>query len=302
MLTGNPGIFMTRSQLIELLANPRLLDEETLSPLKEVLDAYPFFQAGRMLWIKNLHQLDHIRFNSELKTAAAYVADRSKLFFLINDLVAPLSGTAEVQGEIAVEREEPGSPEPALSAGGTTESTPSGNRIKGLLENAVANDFVFPSADLLDYERETYSAAAYSLEARAPELEVDADESHSFSEWLSVLRHGPAKKQKEEARKAEPLPSRDRRMDLIDNFLTNGGHRERIVPNDDKGTSGKEVSMKSVQENEDLMTETLANIFIRQKHYRKAANIFERLRLKYPEKSVYFVRRLKELEELINNQ
>jgi hypothetical protein len=50
------------------------------------------------------------------------------------------------------------------------------------------------------------------------------------------------------------------------------------------------------------MTETLANIFIQQKHFSKAMEIFERLGLKYPEKNIYFARRIKELEEQINNQ
>ncbi|MFW6044066.1 MAG: hypothetical protein ACOCPW_06880, partial [Marinilabiliaceae bacterium] len=74
---------MNRTRLIELLSDPEKLDENTLDPLKEALDAYPFFQAGRMLWIKNLHKLDHIRYNSELKLAAAFIPDRSRLFFLI---------------------------------------------------------------------------------------------------------------------------------------------------------------------------------------------------------------------------
>ena len=47
----------------------------------------------------------------------------------------------------------------------------------------------------------------------------------------------------------------------------------------------EEVAIKKVyDEPENLLTETLANIYIKQKHYDKAINIFEKLRLKYPEK------------------
>jgi tetratricopeptide (TPR) repeat protein len=91
-------------------------------------------------------------------------------------------------------------------------------------------------------------------------------------------------------------------MELIDNFLNKAGNQTRIVPSDNSSVPDKDFSVKSVEENDDLMTETLANIHIKQGRYQKAIEIFERLRLKYPEKSVYFARRIEEMEELINKQ
>ena len=57
-----------------------------------------------------------------------------------------------------------------------------------------------------------------------------------------------------------------------------------------------------MNENDDLMSETLAGIYIKQKHYHKGMAIYEKLRLKYPEKNVYFAERISDLENLINNQ
>ncbi|HBX87612.1 MAG TPA: hypothetical protein DEG09_03240 [Marinilabiliaceae bacterium] len=75
---------MNRQQIIAAVDNPQTLNSSSLDQLKVILDEYPFFQAGRMLWVKNLHLLDHIRYNNELKLAAAHIADRSRLFELIN--------------------------------------------------------------------------------------------------------------------------------------------------------------------------------------------------------------------------
>jgi hypothetical protein len=353
---------MARMRLIDLLSHPENLDEKTLESLREALDTYPFFQSGRMLWVKNLHQLDHIRYNTELKLSAAYIPDRSKLFFLINDVFSLLSAPDEIQSQ-SVTKEEPEQKAPSVTQEDLlnerrndvaeyqtsdkniqpAEDDPSEelDRVVGadanyfevddsfttgsgdlvdfslsrerenevILEEEKAQDKkkddVLPAFGLLDFEKEVASSA-YSLEKEVPPGPADFKESHSFSEWLDLLKYQTAKVKEEQEEPAIDEKSQVReksgKMDLIENFLNNAGHQKRIVPGEDNSTSGEDFSARSVEESEDLMTETLANIHIKQKRYQKAVEIFERLRLKYPEKSVYFARRIKEMEDLINNQ
>ncbi|MGQ1889168.1 tetratricopeptide repeat protein [Thermophagus sp. OGC60D27] len=359
---------MARMRLIDLLSDPGKLDDQTLVMLKEVLETYPFFQAGRMLWIKNLHVLDHIRFNSELKLAAAYIPDRSKLFFLINDMpvAAPAepapqpvdveavpedminSGQDQPQEiDVRVPEEDQSAPDslltekeeetvdgrvddPAQKTGDDANyfnvddiiisatgeeislSELSGNPFDDGSEDAgnesveeASHDLILPAADLLDYERDI-SSKGFSVEYDLSQPPVvDFNESRSFSEWLYLLRHQPIHQEptaQPEERDAAEKPKQRNKMNLIDNFLNNAGSQKRIVPGDDSSLSDQDFSVKSLQESDDLMTETLANIHIKQGRYQKAIEIFERLRLKYPEKSVYFADRIKEMEDLINNQ
>lgn len=200
---------MKRYQFIEYILHPDILNEQSLNELKGVVEEYPFFQAARMLWIKNLHLLDHISLNNELKIAAAHISNREKLYFLLNNF-----------------------------------------------------DFL-NKVELLDYEKIN---KAYKLE-ELPEKEKQSDKNENIS--------------------------------LIDNFLQKQ-NVEKIKIDTSKNKI-EDFSVKSSQENEDLMTETLANIYIKQKHFSKAINIFEKLCLKYPEKSIYFAARIKEAEKLINN-
>jgi hypothetical protein len=162
----------------------------------------------------------------------------------------------------------------------------------------VEENMVLPSADLLDYERT--GSEYYSLLNTGNEL--NTDEYRSFSAWLKVLRQQTIPDQEKPLTVKADKPAKEKK-DLIDNFLQQGAKKKnRTTDESDKLHDNVDISLKSFQESEDLMTETLANIFIQQKHFSKAMEIFERLGLKYPEKNIYFARRIKELEEQINNQ
>ncbi len=90
---------------------------------------------------------------------------------------------------------------------------------------------------------------------------------------------------------------------LIDKFLaTNPGMIRRNINDDISEDSGvtKEILEKSSTESDELITETLANIYYQQKNFEKSLQAYQKLSLKYPEKSVYFAARIKEIEDLLN--
>ncbi|HZH71231.1 MAG TPA: tetratricopeptide repeat protein [Mariniphaga sp.] len=90
---------------------------------------------------------------------------------------------------------------------------------------------------------------------------------------------------------------------LIDQFLAASPGRKRFEKkSDETGTPGKvnELIEKSVSEQEEFVTETLANIYLQQKKYDKALEAFEKLRLKYPEKNSYFASQIEKIIKLKN--
>ena len=89
---------------------------------------------------------------------------------------------------------------------------------------------------------------------------------------------------------------------LIDKFLSSDIGRISRNPEteEDEQDVENEVVKKSVEEDNEIVTETLATIYLQQKKYDKALNAFQKLSLIYPEKSVYFASRIKEIEELKN--
>ena len=57
------------------------------------------------------------------------------------------------------------------------------------------------------------------------------------------------------------------------------------------------MAKMSLGENEDFVTETLAEIYIQQGNFKKAISAYGKLSLKFPEKSDYFARLIQELKE-----
>ena len=60
-------------------------------------------------------------------------------------------------------------------------------------------------------------------------------------------------------------------------------------------------SSESLMHHDAFLTESLAKIYIKQKKYAKALEIIKKLRLKYPEKNVYFADQIRFLETIITN-
>jgi len=315
---------MNKSTFTRILSDPNLVSEDTLSMLKEIIDEYPFFQAGRMLLLKNMHKMDHIRYNSELKHSAVYIPDRTKLFFLLNEIgkepeevvvnnipvITKQEVVSEQEKEVitakteeivqdnfsteeSITRKEITFTENYLNA--SDEFVDESGSIYNLsfspgIQDSNKNeedfdDIVLPAADLLDYE--SLSSAAYSLPDLDEISKVDPNENRSFSDWLHLMRYSNTAPEKEKQEKKTG-------MDLIDNFLSKD---PKIIPNTAKKTKNVDLSEHKGDESEDILSETLAAIYIKQGYKSKAISIFEKLRLKYPEKNVYFARRISELKE-----
>ena len=91
--------------------------------------------------------------------------------------------------------------------------------------------------------------------------------------------------------------NRQVQADLIDKFISSN---PRIEPKREK--SDQPVEDLSVPFTEPLggfVTETLARIYLNQGYYSKAIDIYEKLSLKFPEKSSYFATQIEKIKEII---
>ena len=126
-----------------------------------------------------------------------------------------------------------------------------------------------------------------------PEVTKDQQKLHSFSDWLSIV----AKPAQKPVVGPEKEPAGDEKI-LIDKFIKAS---PRLSPPKENAPH-VDISEDSVKEHDGIFTDTLARIYIKQGYYSKAIFAYEKLILKYPEKSGYFAGQIEEIKKLTNKR
>ncbi len=150
------------------------------------------------------------------------------------------------------------------------------------------------------------------------------DEKKEFTEWLddvddhnekekpsikeneapgSVTREYQAydleKALEDTANKGDDEGAKNKKDELIDKFIHES---PKIKPPSEQNEENRDISEGSVKENEGFITDTLAQIYLDQGNYQKAILAYEKLILKFPEKSTYFANQISKIKKKLNNQ
>lgn len=290
---------MNREQMMRYLDNPTQLNEKSLGELKEILDEFPFFQTAHMLYARNLLNEKSFRFTNQLKVAAASVTDRSMLYFLLHpkarqeadarekvtEEIPPTSSEAEITDK---DTEEEGFIE--LADESTHTHRVKDSTVEDIADTEEEEDDTPPkrpqkSFDLLDFD---------VMEPSFYQLDEDVKSIEGLSELSKSINLNAKKNNQTQEEKPEKGGSKD---NLIDKFLET---EPKLAPVKKGDVQHEDISERSAEETDEFMTETLAHVYVKQGYYEKAIKAFQKLSLKYPEKSVYFARQIEEVRKLLN--
>lgn len=272
---------MTKNELTYLLNKPNAINETQTMALEAMLMQFPYFQSARALHLKGLYNQDSFRYNYELKKTAAYTTDRSILFdYITSDAFITLQKSIidaqeEKIKEVIVVESEIVHEKQATSVN---------------LEPKTIEDL-----NSILSEEEKILSTEEKLEIGKP-LPFQAEEKHSFQEWLQLTKFGPIDRKKE-ANNLELDPEKQKKLEIIDKFIE---ANPKISPVKENAKTPVNIG-KNSDEPTHLMTETLAKVYLEQKKYAKAIQAYEILILKYPEKSSFFADRIQDIKDLQQN-
>jgi hypothetical protein len=115
----------------------------------------------------------------------------------------------------------------------------------------------------------------------------------NFEQWIEILTKGiqTIDSKEVELPKSKKVISK---FDRIDKFLN---EKPKITPHKSNDIN-IDIAKQSVTENDSVMTETLAKIYVAQKKYTRAIKAYRILSLKYPEKSVFFADQIRAIKKI----
>ncbi len=264
---------MTQERFFRILNDPELLANISYEELKTLALAYPYAHNLRYLLALKAHKIEHPEAARTLSAAAMYSLDRTQLFvymapkaivpqkMLEKEEVLELKPIETVRQELEALSPQPREEKPAEVQQSATAPVPVETPIKA---NPVP-------VDQEEMQEEVPEVAA------SPKVE-NKPVSLPFINWVSQF-NPPALEPQPRLQPAETLPKTSK--------------PPALPP--EKGVAQK-MAERSVSENKDVISETLAKLLIQQGHKEKAILMYERLCLAFPEKSPYFAAEIEKLK------
>jgi hypothetical protein len=293
-------------ELAQLIQHPEKMNKETLYDLRSLLALHPYYQTARLLMLQNLYILHSPSFDEELRRAAIYITDRKVLFQMIEAAHYKLHTLRKDDKSAATQQD-------------------NSSRTVALIDNFLESIPADEDNEETNKQHRKPTPADAAVDYVAYLLETE-DEDNKVEDV-------------QEQEDGEAKSSGSRTIDLIDNFIHDGGFNlsteegeqeqnekideDLLIPEEqynlEEATKNMPDTTVEEQEEEEgvekqadspteeketdesYFTETLARIYIKQGRYEKALEIIQRLYLNYPKKNAYFADQMRFLEKLIIN-
>lgn len=137
---------------------------------------------------------------------------------------------------------------------------------------------LLPKTALLSYNRKVLRDWLFTSE-EIDTFDNSKVEKYSFLDWFDIINDG--------------VPKVEKKLDLIDEFIKNSPKIEFYK----EEKSDNEIIIDTKIKDE-LITETLAKIYVTQKKFNKAIKAYDILSLKYPKKSSFFADQINYIKKL----
>lgn len=325
---------MIEKDILKYIESPALLKQANIGDLKKLVGKYPFYSTAHILLLKSLKDQNSPDFEDQLYHSSVYISDRELLLNFLNTDFIDIKPETKVESETKVEAEiiqETESIEKESNQNKILKNKNVRRKINDTFEGMGENisETIMSQlkiSKLKDKDKLEYSPEIYFIEEERtgennfitieakPDSDFEEKSGNNDTESLLIVDNEEpfelieseeiqTEKQSNNSNGFDISKYADEEIinndnDLISKFIQNN---PRIEVKEPQGEN-HDISEQSVKENSDLLSETLIKVYIKQNLFEKAIQSYQKLSLKFPEKSTYFASQIKILEEKINKQ
>jgi len=270
---------MNAESFYRLLENPGLLNADSLLELEQLILVYPNSENIKILYALNLLKEKHFKYQESLTKAAFYASSRRKLKYWI-DFIVEDDSIKEIHPTIT------------------------------LIEDDIEDEVnikplqIAHASDKKKYEDEKTEKLKIQQDEieKKREKEQHKKDIRTKSELLALVRKRLAEieishqEDQESSRVETKMINKAEKAKLIDQFINSAPSISR--PDKADFYDPQQEAVNSAFDDDDfLVTETLARIHTDQGNSEKAREIYEKLILKFPKKSSYFAALIQDLKK-----
>lgn len=279
---------------------PRDISSDTVAAMETIVNKYPYFQLLHTLIAKAKHDQQTTDAYTALGKAAIYAPDRRVLRQVFYDDL------------VLTELSQNSAPTDSSSAIASTEAnddaneTPEANTVEAPAEtkepptaDAPTSDATTSDATTSDALRAELANTLQVLQDSKEKLLDSATDAREEAPPPSTSEENTRLPESEERTSEKPSSLNENQAaqhEIVDKFIKTNPSIRRDNPPEEGESADLAAGSTALQD--DLVTENLAEIMVKQGKAQKATDIYQKLMLKYPEKKTYFAQKIEQLKNI----